>query len=281
MNEQTAVAGLIDLHVHSSPDVRPRYANDLQVARDAAGAGMAAILLKCHVFPTADRASIADEVVDGVQVFGSVVLNNPVGGLNPAAVRVTLQIGGRCVWMPTEDADNHRRRTGGEPGLTVLDSRGRLKPEVHEIVAMIAEHDAILATGHLAVEESVALVQLAGELGARKVVVTHPDSSLVQMPVRVQRELTAAGALMERCFSDTTDKPGAIGTADMADRIREVGVGSSVLTSDLGQPHNPKPVVGFALFVSALQACGLSEADIRQMAAINPARLLNMEGLGK
>ncbi|TDE01148.1 DUF6282 family protein [Jiangella asiatica] len=273
----SGVAGLIDLHVHSSPDVRARYADDLGVARDAAGAGMAAILLKCHVLPTADRARIADDAVDGVRVFGGVVLNEPVGGLNPAAVRVALEIGGRCVWMPTEDAASHRRRAGGSGGLRVVDGLGRITQDVRRILDLVAAHDAILATGHLSVSETVRLVGEAVSAGVTRVLVNHPDAAQVAMPVDVQRELAAVGALMERCAVDTTDKPGRVPVHELAERIGEVGVASNVLTSDLGQAHNGRPVDGFGRFIGALRECGLSEKDVHRMAATNPAALLDLE----
>lgn len=99
------LAGLIDLHIHSAPDVRARLLDDAAVARQAADAGMRAIVLKSHVTVTADRATLAERATGGaIRVFGGVALNRPVGGLNPFAVRTALQLGGRIVWLPTASA---------------------------------------------------------------------------------------------------------------------------------------------------------------------------------
>ena len=77
--------GVVDLHVHAGPDSRPRSVSDLEAARGAAEAGMRAILLKNHFTMTADRASLAMDQVDGLEIFGGVVLNRAVGGINPEA----------------------------------------------------------------------------------------------------------------------------------------------------------------------------------------------------
>jgi hypothetical protein len=45
LTEPVDLTGMVDLHVHSGPDVRPRYADDLSVAAEAADANMRAILL--------------------------------------------------------------------------------------------------------------------------------------------------------------------------------------------------------------------------------------------
>ena len=37
--DEVDLTGLIDLHVHTAPDIRPRYGDDIQTARGAAEAG--------------------------------------------------------------------------------------------------------------------------------------------------------------------------------------------------------------------------------------------------
>jgi hypothetical protein len=141
------LAGTIDLHLHTAPDVRPRKLDDLEAARQAAARGMRAILLKSHVTLTADRAALAESVVQGVRVFGGLALNEPVGGLNPAAVETALRLGAAQIWMPTQSAAAEPHPIP-EPGLTIFGDQG-LKPSVLDILRLIAEHDAILGTGHL------------------------------------------------------------------------------------------------------------------------------------
>ena len=44
--------------------------------------GLEALVLKNHVVATADRAWFAREHVAGLKVFGGIVLNSAVGGIN-------------------------------------------------------------------------------------------------------------------------------------------------------------------------------------------------------
>ena len=118
----------IDLHVHSAPDVDVRRFNDLDLAREAERAGMGAILIKSHQNSTVERAFLVSKVVTGIQVFGGLVLNETVGGLNVAAVKLALAMGAKEIWMPTRSALNHRSYHGESGGITVLDAGGSLVP---------------------------------------------------------------------------------------------------------------------------------------------------------
>src|SRR5476651_829997 len=114
--DSNVLAGVIDFHAHTGPDVEPRLVNDLQLVRLAKQAGMRAIVLKNHFMPTADRAELAMQEVGGIEVFGGVVLNRSVGGLNPEAITRMLQLEGnrgKVVWLPTVDAEHI---VGNAPG---------------------------------------------------------------------------------------------------------------------------------------------------------------------
>ncbi len=78
MHRPDYLEGAIDLHVHSAPDIDPRRYHDLELAREAAGAGMAGLLLKNHQFSTVERAWLVSQVVHDVCIFGGLVLNETV-----------------------------------------------------------------------------------------------------------------------------------------------------------------------------------------------------------
>lgn len=42
----------------------------------------------------------------GTTAYGGIVLNWPVGWLNPYAAESALRMGARFIWMPTRDAAN-------------------------------------------------------------------------------------------------------------------------------------------------------------------------------
>src|SRR5438093_468350 len=84
------LAGAIDIHVHSFPDNTERSVDGLEAAIMARTHGMRAIVLKNHYDPTAGLAYMVRKQVAGVEVFGGVDLNLPVGGMN-APIQMTVQ----------------------------------------------------------------------------------------------------------------------------------------------------------------------------------------------
>ena len=264
--KEIELTGVVDLHIHTAPDVRPRSVTDIEAAQQARDAGMQAILIKSHVTCTADRAQIAESAVSGVRVFGGLVLNEQVGGLNPAAVEAALALGGAIVWLPT---------FGGQPrtGVTVLDAEGQLKWVVREIMALVRDADRVVATGHIGFEESSAVVAAAREMGLRKVLITHPEWPGLNLSTKQLRALAGEGAFFEHCYLNSRDPAGL---ERITAQIRAVGVECTVLTTDLGQAGNPLPVEGMRAYIGALLDLGLSRAEVGRMMRENPAWLLGL-----
>jgi hypothetical protein len=103
-------AGVIDMHVHPDPDVFGRSLTDLELAMIAKRKGMRGIVIKNHVVTTADRAALVMQQVPGLEVWGGIVLNKSVGGVNPSAVEWMHRMSGgrgKVVWLPTFDSDKH------------------------------------------------------------------------------------------------------------------------------------------------------------------------------
>jgi Family of unknown function (DUF6282) len=266
----------IDLHVHSAPDVDARRFNDLDLAREAARAGMGAILIKSHQNSTVERAWLVSKVVTGIQVFGGLVLNETVGGLNVAAVKLALAMGAKEIWMPTRSALNHRLFHGESGGISVLDAGGRLVPAAQAIIEAVAQTDCILSTGHLSPREAVALIHHARQCGVGKVLVTHPEWAPTFYPFAQQKELALLGNVwFERCFVSTTHLCGSVPFKVIEQAIIEAGVDSTVLSTDLGQPQTPPPAEGLRLYADQLRSSGFSVDHIRQMMCTNPAHLLS------
>jgi hypothetical protein len=271
--------GAVDLHVHSAPDLDPRRFDDIELAREAARAGLGALLIKSHQNSTVERAWLVSKVVPGIQVFGGLVLNETVGGFNPAAVRLALALGAKQIWMPTRSACNHRRHHGQPGGLSIFAADGTLLPAVEEILRAVAAADCILGTGHLSPEEVTALVGRARTLGVRKLLVTHPEWGPTYYSPAAQKELAAGGGvLFERCFVSTTHRCGCVPFATIERAITEVGVETTVLSTDLGQPDTPAPVEGLRLYARRLRSAGFSADQLWQMMRTNPRRLLSLVG---
>ncbi len=193
------LTGIIDLHVHTAPDVRARRLNDIELAQAARQAGARAVVLKSHVVPTVGRAAIAAQVVPGIRVFGGITLNPQVGGLN-AAVETALAMGAKAVWLSTAYVVNERRRLGKSDEVAVVEG-GKVVPELTTILGLVDRHGAILGTGHLAPAETRVVVEAARESGVAKIVVTHPEWLTVDMPLDEQKALSRCGVYFERCYA--------------------------------------------------------------------------------
>ena len=75
--------GAVDLHVHSGPSLMPRRLDHVEALRAADAAGMAAIVLKDHYYPTMPIATLLNSHLGTkAKAIGSVVLNNPLGDFN-------------------------------------------------------------------------------------------------------------------------------------------------------------------------------------------------------
>lgn len=282
------IDGAYDLHVHSSPDLFPRIADDVRMVTDAAAKGFAGVVMKNHFESTASRAQLASRAVTGMKVYGGLVLNRYVGGVNPRAVDVALRMGARVVWMPTLDSACHRAAFGfgggfaaqssglethGE-GLTLLRD-GRLIDEAREVMALVKDAGAALATGHVGFEEIRALVAEAEAQGFRKLIVTHPYDKAPGLTLDQVAVLARPHVRIEFVFCSITPNWRFTDAATIAHCIKTLGAARFVISSDGGQVHNPMPADGYRQFVEALSAEGLEADDFRLMCRQNGDFLLN------
>ena len=295
--EDELLRGSIDLHAHSWPEfslkMRGRV-DDIEWAQLAQAAGMRAYVMKSHVFPTVTDAYLVNQVVPGIKVFGSITLNVNLGGLSPFAVELAGELGAKIVWMPTWSSKNGLTKGGvfmarmkqilstidqlipsPEAGVTVLDAEGHLLPAVSEIIAIIKKYDMVLATGHLSIEESLALARAAGSAGI-KFVLTHALNRQVDASIEQQKEIVRMGGYIEHCYITTMPLHGRLELSAIADSIKEVGPEHIIITTDAICAWNATPPELMRMFIASLLALGISEEAIKIMAHENPARLLGL-----
>ena len=194
------LAGAIDIHVHHLPDDRPRSIDAIDVAKLASSRGMRAIVLKNHYESTAGIAYLVRKVVPGMEVFGGIDLNLTVGGINPAAVEHMTRVTGgwgRIVWMPTFDAENQVRYSKENRPFVSVSRDGELLPAVKQVIALIAKHGLVLATGHSAPAEGLMLLREGRRQGVQHMVVTHAMNPPVLMDVPQMQEAAKLGAFIE------------------------------------------------------------------------------------
>ena len=284
--------GAIDMHVHSHPDVFGRNMDDIDVATLAKARGMRGIVLKNHISETASRAALVMKVVPGIEVFGGVVLNNAVGGINPNAVEWMHRVygsRGRIVWLPTFESDKHVKTFSGKDakGIVVAPG-GKVTPEMEEILKIIARENLLLATGHVHPEEVIAVVKRASELGVKRMMITHALTNVPGLTMEQAKQVTDMGAVIEVCFLQFQAGPNAplpflthwtqINAKHIAEAVKQLGAKSVVVSSDLGQSANMTHPDGMEAAVAAMRKENISDADIDLMIRKNPARLLGVEG---
>jgi hypothetical protein len=287
MNPYKLLKGAIDLHIHAGPDIFPRELDEVDVARQAEEIGMKAVLFKSHFTTNADRIYMLRKKLDDIELYGSVILNKSVGGINPEAVFVALNLGAKRVEMPTVDAIPHIERLGRTypwskiqlpktEGITILNSEGELIPEVREVCELVATYDAILCTGHLTVLEMFALIREAKDSGVEKILVTHAELDVVSVSKEDQRKMADMGAYIEHSFTPCTHLRQRLAPQRIVEAIEHVGAEHCVMSSDMGQPVNPLPKEGFRIFVKTMLHLGIPQADIDIMIRKNPAKLLGL-----
>ena len=288
------VAGAYDLHVHVDPDVIPRRIDDRTLAQRFAEVGLAGFALKSHYTSTAERAQIVSALVPEVEVAGTLTLNWAVGGMNALAVEISAREDARIVWMPTVDSPAETAgRTEPKPGdkvplwarlqhelrelglsvepVYVTGPDGRLLPETRDVLRAIARHGLILATGHLARDDTFAVIDGALEEGVEHIVVTHPEFPCKNFSIEDQRELAARGCLLERCLS--TPWSGKTDWEHVFDGVRAVGVERTLFSSDLGNPDYPAVEDGLAFWADRLLGAGFDEDEVREMIVGQSRRL--------
>ena len=269
----------VDIHVHFAPDPKVERRGDaIEVAQQAAAMGMRGLVLKSHEYPTHPVAYTASRAVPGISLVGGIALDEEVGGLNPAAVEASANMGGRVVWMPTLSARADKEQKGLPGGIYVLDEGGRLVPEAHAILGIVKQHDMVLATGHLSTRESMVLVEEARNMGIHRVVVTHGTtmSFLTGMTVEDMKAMAGMGAFIEHCIHVMMPLTFRLSPTELADVLRAIGSEHCIISTDFGQAYHPMPPEGMRMGIATLLQAGLEEVEVGMMVKDNPSRLLGL-----
>ncbi|TAN26546.1 MAG: hypothetical protein EPN30_04205 [Actinomycetota bacterium] len=281
----------IDIHAHGGSDPFERLMLEDDLAYDYTDAGMRAMVVKTWYTPSASRNALVQKLVDryaeernlrAVQCFGGVTLNYSQGGLNPEAVKKCLGFPGmKYVWMPMVDSYHHRKvvydDTSGH-GIELLDERGRVVPELREIIKIAAENDLVLACGHYPFEDTYRLFQEAKDAGVIHMEVVHPahihsKHSIKQM--QMQAELGVK--LMLSGLGAEAFPLHESGPLYAARQIKEVGAENCVYGSDYGQLQNFPHVVGTRWMIKLLFSYGCTKEELYKVFQVSPAAHLGIE----
>ena len=207
---KVSLQGVCDMHVHTNPDLRWRAYDDFELADAAIRVGAKAIVIKSHLGFTVNRAYMANQYVKrvygentGFTMYGGVVMNKVIGGINLEAVEKGLKLGAKEIWLPTQSAKRHLEKMGQNPANGIeLVRDGRVVPELLTVFQLIKDYDVVLGTAHVSPEEAFVVIEAAKQVGVKKIVVTHPEWWVVDMSMEDQIRLVKDyDVILERCYA--------------------------------------------------------------------------------
>jgi hypothetical protein len=283
--EDEVLRGAVDCHIHAYPDFVHRSQDMIQIAVDAAKAGMRAVVFKDHWNVSANAAYFVQRHIDflvergelahRVEVYGGV---GTCHGMNPEYIRIALQYPNcKVVWFPTFTSLGFWRGAGypERGGVRLVGEDGKVLPEVVTIMEMATEKKVALSFGHTDFQELLPLARLAREIGARAVL-DHPLLELNKLLLDEMRQLADLGVyvgtycqpMIPSLYQPVADPMETIHT------IRAVGPERCIIGSDFGQVLHMDAMDGNRVFVRALLGFGITPAEIKIMIQDNPAKLL-------
>ena len=274
------LTGAWDWYCHTAPCQLPRWGNATQVAREAAAAGFAGVVLQTHSESTTGRASAAAEAVPQVSALGGITLNEFVSGISVKSVRAQIAAGAAFVWFPTIDALAHVTALGGpgrtlsgvhDPldmtrGITVIDADGGLTSAAMAVVDAVADQPVLIGTGHLSLDEITALTAVTAARNVR-VVINHPFF-LARPDTAWWRRLPSNAVVQFAALADSHNP-----MLPPIERVLEViGLIGPERCAIGSESKTVNPVDAIVTFGRQLLACGLDEQSLRTMLTHNPNR---------
>lgn len=299
MRNSIDVRGVFDIHGHCGPSLFDRRVDGYEFAREAAEAGMAAVVMKEHFLPTVYGIPFIDRLLkrDDLEIgaFGGAVMNYCNGGFNPFMVETAIGYGAAFLWAPTIDARNQVEVTGkpgkhthhkhsthtkeeyrNVSGLYALTESGNLKDEVKLCIRKIVDNNVGLGIGHLSYEETEAMIEYAADLGHDRLLIDHPGYP-TEFSLEQRESLISMGAQLNFTFTSISAAYHRRSAEELYRAIRDVGVDNCVISSGTGQIPNVSSPEAMRLLGEILLENGLSVSEFDVLARKNPAQLVDLD----
>jgi hypothetical protein len=285
------------MHCHNGPSNVGRLFDTGAFAIEADKAGYKAFITKDHYFPSMMTAMQTNSLLEGkvkTKAYGSLILNNSVGGVCLKAVDAACALDVKYLSLPTISAANHIRYYEGRafPGskgmiidekpISMIDKDGNISPDIEALLQFLSklENSPVLATGHGSREEQDAIIRRGEELCV-PILVNHPyygfdvhiEDIIRWAKLGAYIELTATNFLPEK--KQPFDFCG--NRAFWEKLFSNVSVEKLVLDSDLGQPKNISPIEGVYQCIQILMKdYGFTEDQINTIGKKTPAKLMHI-----
>lgn len=284
----------IDLHCHIDLEF-----SEAQLKREpepvwlprAEAMGMRGVVLKSHWWPTINVVPyILSSVKTRVSLWSSVAMNVIAGGPNTSVIEASAALGGKVVFLPTWSARNDILRQGfshrirsiyksfddmENPGYVFTDEGGRLLPKAKELIDCCKSYDLLLGTGHVSWQESLSFARAARDIGFKRLVINHPLSPMIGAPLDALKQAAELGAFVEVCWNQLA--PGRMDSPELVSKLRIIGLGQVVASTDYFRPYSPNPPELMRMFLGMLHEGGLSKDEVKQVGCANPARAMGLE----
>jgi len=277
--------GSYDIHQHTGPSsTTQRLFDQIEFAIQACEMGQAGIVCKDHTLPTSPSVLLTQKVVDQwadehnkkkIEMFGGVVLNYAVGGLNPDAVVASYRVGGKYIWMPNMDASHHRKVTGSPKGggISLIDEDGNIVPELKEILALMAETDMVLGLCHQSTKERFAVVKEAVKMGVQRIEIAHVNYPLTMTTPEQAKMLADMGAYIGIYAMHLA--PPAFTWDETVAFYKAVGPERIVFGSDCGHIEIGLPWEGMRKLILGFLFRGVPDEHVKLMCQTNAYNLLH------
>jgi hypothetical protein len=281
-----SLEGMYDLHIHPAPSIQKRRITAMEATRLAGKEKMAGVMFLDHTYNTQMMADTINELGLGAKAFGTIMLNEAVGGLSPSVVEIAVSLGTKQIQMPTYSSKGHQDAYGDDQKIFpykkrvkpyyILDEKGGLKPEIEEILDLIKGKNCFIGSGHLTPAEMTALVKRGRALGCR-MVANSVSTDMPGYPVESQKQWAAEGIFIEHDYMAITDVPHVkMPIETVVAQIRAVGAERCVLGTDAGNMRLPDNVDSLRDYVGRLLSAGLVEKEIDLMTRVNPKIVLGV-----
>lgn len=295
-NIEHLLHGAIDMHVHANPDFtleHPQHRSNTQVIEECLEAGMGGLVLKTHGWPCIGLAHQLNSEFEGFTVYPSVSLNVMAGGPHPWVVEMAVRMGAKVIWLPTWTAKSDRENVGvgviagkylprtksgfREQDLYyLLDEQGNLSDEIKECIELCRDSNAVLCTGHISAEESMAVGRFAKELNYHNVCLTHPRSSCSFNEFEQIRAFAEMGHYVEFCALNVAPMHGTMTIAEIKRVIEDAGAEHCYLSTDQFFDWTPSIPQQMYQVLGCLSDAGVSYEQLQTLMR-TPRRILGVE----
>ncbi|MBI4247692.1 MAG: hypothetical protein HY614_10965 [Candidatus Rokubacteria bacterium] len=285
--EDAVLAGAIDVHVHADPcSLIGRNQDFIEVAVDAARAGLRGVVRKDHHYSTVGEAYTVQRHVDYLVDAG--VLPRTVGVYG--GVPITFSVDPRQVEQALRFPSFKMVWLNPVYGETLVDG-SKVRPEVSRIIEIARDHRLGLNLGAPSHSKKydndlddfaglAPVVERVATLGARAVL-DHPLSSFT--PAQVE-ELALPGIYAGLfCYPSLPSiiKAPVVDPRRTLQVVEQVGPERCIVASDVGMLLEPTAIDALRLMVRLLLVLGLGHDQIRLMLDTNPSHLIGLDGVGE